>query len=223
MRDGELHGARAPTRGLHARLPVHRDDAPRVRSGEGHRALGDPTPRLWADLVPTVHWFEPSKRVRPGAHRDPVAVLRLMMPAAYAKPAPSTDYLRRGPRDVIVASVVGPIVSLILAIAAGWSSEPGPPAAKPCSSSRRSPTQRVPVGFHLFRSRDSTVGARPLLLPVHAGDVPQRRPLLPLFVLVVLFVCFGPPRVRAVITVRSARRHPARTVCSAHNGLSSAS
>jgi Zn-dependent protease len=157
-------------------------------------ALGDPTPRLWGRIsFRPSHWFEPF-----GSGFVPVliailwTVLRLMMPAAYAKPAPiDPTYLRRGPRDVIVASIVGPLVSLILAIAAGMivrTAAPGDEALLILATFAY--TNASLFVFHLLPIPGLDGGRLvTLLLPVHARETFRNADrYLPLFVLVVLFV-----------------------------------
>jgi Zn-dependent protease len=85
-------------------------------------ALGDPTPRLWGRItLRPKPWFDPF-----GSGFVPALIALLwavgspMIPAAYAKPAPiDPTYLRRYPRDVILASLAGPAASLAIAIAGG--------------------------------------------------------------------------------------------------------
>ncbi|MCD6022880.1 MAG: Peptidase [Actinomycetia bacterium] len=156
--------------------------------------LGDPTPRLWGRIsFRPSHWFDPF-----GSGFVPVliailwTVLRLMMPAAYAKPAPiDPTYLRRGPRDVIVASVVGPLVSLILAIAAGLIVRAGAPGDEALLVvTTFAYTNASLFVFHLLPIPGLDGGRLvTLLLPVHARETFRNADrYLPLFVLVVLFV-----------------------------------
>jgi Zn-dependent protease len=85
-------------------------------------ALGDPTPRLWGRITPRPkQWFDPF-----GSGFVPALIALLwavgspMIPAAYAKPAPiDPSYLRRHPRDVVLASLAGPAASLAVAIVGG--------------------------------------------------------------------------------------------------------
>ncbi len=157
-------------------------------------ALGDPTPRLWGRIsFRPSHWFEPF-----GSGFVPVliailwTVLRLMMPAAYAKPAPiDPTYLRRGPRDVIVASIVGPLVSLILAIAAGLVVRAGATGDEALLVlTTFAYTNASLFVFHLLPIPGLDGGRLvTLLLPVHARETFRNADrYLPLFVLVVLFV-----------------------------------
>jgi Zn-dependent protease len=157
-------------------------------------ALGDPTPRLWGRIsFRPSHWFEPF-----GSGFVPVliailwTVLRLMMPAAYAKPAPiDPTYLRRGPRDVIVASIVGPLVSLILAIAAGLIVRAGATGDEALLVlTTFAYTNASLFVFHLLPIPGLDGGRLvTLLLPAHARETFRNADrYLPLFVLVVLFV-----------------------------------
>lgn len=85
-------------------------------------SLGDPTPRLWGRIsLRPKPWFEPfGSGFIPALIAVLWSVQGLMMPAAYAKPAPiDPNYFRRYPRDVILASIAGPVASLALAIAGG--------------------------------------------------------------------------------------------------------
>ena len=84
--------------------------------------LGDPTPRLWGrvTLRPKA-WFDPfGSGFLPALVALLWSVQAFMMPGAYAKPAPmDTNYFRRQPRDVVLASLAGPAASLVLAIVGG--------------------------------------------------------------------------------------------------------
>jgi Zn-dependent protease len=85
-------------------------------------SLGDPTPRLWGRVtLRTKPWFDPF-----GSGLIPVLIALLwsleilVVPAAYAKPAPiDASYLRRQPRDTLIVSLAGPLATLALAIVAG--------------------------------------------------------------------------------------------------------
>jgi Zn-dependent protease len=156
--------------------------------------LGDPTPRLWGRIsFRPSHWFEPF-----GSGFVPVliailwSVLRLMMPAAYAKPAPiDPAYLRRGSRDVIVASIAGPLVSLILAIAAGLVVRAGAPGDEALLVfTTFAFTNASLFVFHLLPIPGLDGGRLvTLLLPLQARETFRNADrYLPLFVLVVLFV-----------------------------------
>jgi Zn-dependent protease len=82
--------------------------------------LGDPTPRLWGRLtIDPRQWFDAF-----GSVILPVLIAVLwaaggpfLPPFAYAKPAAlDPNYLRRHERDVIVASLAGPVANLLLAL-----------------------------------------------------------------------------------------------------------
>jgi Zn-dependent protease len=157
-------------------------------------ALGDPTPRLWGRIsFRPSHWFEPfGSGFVPALIAILWTVLRLMMPAAYAKPAPiDPTYLRRGPRDVIVASIAGPVVSLILAIAAGLVVRAGAPGDEALLVlTTFAYTNASLFVFHLLPIPGLDGGRLvTLLLPVQARETFRNADrYLPLFVLVVLFV-----------------------------------
>src|SRR5918994_6751580 len=159
--------------------------------------LGDPTPRLWGRIsFRPSHWFEPF-----GSGFVPVliailwSVLRLMMPAAYAKPAPiDPAYLRRGSRDVIVASIAGPLVSLILAIAAGLVVRAGAPGDEALLVfTTFAFTNASLFVFHLLPIPGLDGGRLvALLLPPQAREVFRNADkYLPLIVLILLFVLFS--------------------------------
>jgi Zn-dependent protease len=92
-------------------------------------SLGDPTPRLWGrvTLRPKA-WFEPfGSGFVPGMIALLWTVGFLTMPAAYAKPAPiDPSYLRRYPRDIVLASLAGPVGSILLAVLGGLAVRAGP-------------------------------------------------------------------------------------------------
>jgi len=84
--------------------------------------LGDPTPRLWGRVTMRPKaWFDPfGSGFLPALVALLWSVQAFILPAAYAKPAPiDTSYFKRHPRDVVVASLAGPVTSLALAIAGG--------------------------------------------------------------------------------------------------------
>lgn len=86
--------------------------------------LGDPTPRLWGRLsMNPRQWFDPF-----GSGILPALILVLWAsaspflppPFAYGKPAAlDPNYLRRRERDVVVASLAGPVANLILGTLGG--------------------------------------------------------------------------------------------------------
>jgi Zn-dependent protease len=86
--------------------------------------LGDPTPRLWGRLTLNPRqWFDPfGSGILPGlililwASASPF----LPPPFAYGKPAAlDPNYLRRRERDVVLASLAGPVANLILGALGG--------------------------------------------------------------------------------------------------------
>ena len=84
--------------------------------------LGDPTPRLWGRVtVRPKAWFDPfGSGFLPSLVALLWSVQAFILPAAYAKPAPiDSSYLKRHPRDVVIASLAGPAASLALTIAGG--------------------------------------------------------------------------------------------------------
>jgi Zn-dependent protease len=115
----------------------------------------------------------------------------LVIPAAYAKPAPvDPSYLRRT-RDLVLVSLAGPIANLVLAIAAGLVVRSG---ALPLEARRAvvvfAFTNAALVVFHLLPI-PGLDGARivGLLLPPQPREVYRNADkYLPLFVLVALFV-----------------------------------
>ncbi|MEX1264179.1 MAG: site-2 protease family protein [Actinomycetota bacterium] len=156
--------------------------------------LHDPTPRLWGRLTLNPKaWFESF-----GSGLVPVliavlwSVQVLVIPAAYAKPAPvDPGYLRRT-RDLVLVSVAGPIANLVLAFLAGLVARTG---GLPLSEVHRAAvvfafTNAALVVFHLLPI-PGLDGARivGLLLPPHPREVYRNADkYLPLFVLVALFV-----------------------------------
>ena len=157
-------------------------------------ALGDPTPRLWGRIsFRPSHWFEPfGSGFVPALIALLWTVLRLLMPAAYAKPAPiDPTYFRRGSRDVIVASSAGPLVSLVLAIVAGVVVRVGGLSGEALLVvTTFAYTNASLFVFHLLPIPGLDGGRLvTLLLPIHARETFRNADrYLPLFVLVVLFV-----------------------------------
>ncbi len=155
--------------------------------------MHDPTPRLWGRLtVNPKAWFEPF-----GSGLVPVliailwSVQVLVIPAAYAKPAPvDPSYLRRT-RDLVLVSLAGPVANLALAFLAGLVARV---AGLPLEVYRVAVvfafTNAALVVFHLLPI-PGLDGARivGLLLPPHPREVYRNADkYLPLFVLVALFV-----------------------------------
>jgi len=85
-------------------------------------SVGDPTPRLWGRVSwEPKTWFDPfGSGVLPGLIAILWAAGTLLIPAAYAKPAPmDPGRLRRPVRDTLVVSLAGPAATLAVGIAAG--------------------------------------------------------------------------------------------------------
>lgn len=84
--------------------------------------LHDPTPRLWGRVTLSPRaWFDPfGSGLLPGIVGILWAVGSVSFPvAAYAKPAPvDPSYFRRRTRDTVLTSLAGPIVNLLVGIAA---------------------------------------------------------------------------------------------------------
>jgi Zn-dependent protease len=85
--------------------------------------LGDPTPRLWGRLSPNPRqWFDPF-----GSGLLPGLILLLWAagasflppPFAYGKPAALDPNYLRGQRDLVIASLAGPLANLVLGAAVG--------------------------------------------------------------------------------------------------------
>ena len=157
--------------------------------------LGDGTPRLWGRLTLSPKaWFEPF-----GSGLVPVllailwAASVLVIPAAYAKPAPiDTSRFRRGTRDVVIVSLAGPVATLLLGIFGGLIVRAGGsvPTEVAYFGLVLTYTSMSLVVFHLLPI-PGLDGARivALLLPPQAREVYRNADkYLPLFVLVVLFI-----------------------------------
>jgi Zn-dependent protease len=157
--------------------------------------LHDPTPRLWGRLTLRPRaWFEPF-----GSGLVPVLIAVLwtvevlIIPAAYAKPAPvDPGYFRRPTRDTVLVSLAGPLATLLLGILGGVVVRAG--SSLPLEVFRFalvfSYTSMSLVVFHLLPI-PGLDGARivGLLLPPQAREVYRNADkYLPLFVLVALFV-----------------------------------
>ena len=156
-------------------------------------SLGDPTPRLWGrvSLQPKV-WFEPfGSGFLPALEALLWTVQAFVMPAAYAKPAPiDTNYFKRHPRDVILASVAGPITSLALAIVAGLALRVGVGGEVGFALETFVYTNASLFVFHLLPIPGLDGGRLlALILPPPAREVFRNADkYLPLIVLVVVFV-----------------------------------
>jgi Zn-dependent protease len=159
--------------------------------------LGDPTPRLWGRItLRPKPWFDPfGSGFVPGLIALLWSVGVLMMPAAYAKPAPiDPTYLRRYPRDVILASVAGPLASLALAIAAGLVVRTGVVRGEVLLAATTFVfTNASLFVFHLLPIPGLDGGRLvTMLLPPPAREVYRNADrYLALFVLILLFVLFS--------------------------------
>lgn len=157
--------------------------------------LGDPTPRLWGRLTLNPRaWFEPfGSGLVPALIAIMWAVEVLIIPAAYAKPAPLDPGRYRQPtRDIVLVSTAGPLTTFVLGLAAGLMVRAG--GALPIEVFRfalvLAYTSMSLVVFHLLPI-PGLDGARMvgLLLPPQAREVYRNADkYLPLFVLVALFV-----------------------------------
>lgn len=155
--------------------------------------LHDPTPRLWGRLTLNPKaWFESfGSGLVPALIAILWSVQVLVIPAAYAKPAPvDPSYLRRT-RDLVLVSVAGPITNLVFAFLGGLVVRIG---GLPLEVYRAAVvfafTNAALVVFHLLPI-PGLDGARivGLLLPPHPREVYRNADkYLPLFVLVALFV-----------------------------------
>jgi len=156
-------------------------------------SLGDPTPRLWGrvSLQPKV-WFDPfGSGFLPALEALLWTVQAFFMPAAYAKPAPiDTSYFKRHPRDVILASLAGPMTSLALALVAGLALRAGVRGEVGIALTTFAYTNASLLVFHLLPIPGLDGGRLlALLLPLPAREVFRNADrYLPLIVLVVLFV-----------------------------------
>jgi Zn-dependent protease len=155
--------------------------------------LGDPTPRLWGrvTLRPKA-WFDPfGSGFLPALVALLWSVQAFIMPAAYAQPAPiDTNYLKRHPRDVVVASLAGPAASLALAVAGGLLVRTGVSGEALLLLSTFAFTNASLFVFHLLPIPGLDGGRLlALLLPPHAREVFRNADrYLALIVLVVLFL-----------------------------------
>ncbi len=155
--------------------------------------LGDPTPRLWGrvTLRPKA-WFDPfGSGFLPALVALLWSVQAFIMPGAYAKPAPiDTNYFRRQPRDVVLASLAGPAASLVLTIIGGIFVRAGVSGEALLVLTTFAFTNASLFVFHLLPIPGLDGGRLlALLLPPHAREVFRNADrYLALIVLVVLFL-----------------------------------
>jgi Zn-dependent protease len=156
-------------------------------------SLGDPTPRLWGRVaLRPKAWFEPfGSGFLPALVALLWSVQAFILPAAYAKPAPiDTTYLKRHPRDVVVASLAGPAASLILTIVTGLVVRTGVSGEASRVLATFAFTNASLFVFHLLPIPGLDGGRLlALLLPPHARELFRNADrYLALIVLVVLFL-----------------------------------
>jgi Zn-dependent protease len=155
--------------------------------------LGDPTPRLWGRItLRPKPWFDPfGSGFLPILEALVWSVRAFIMPAAYAKPAPvDPNYLRRGPRDVVIVSIAGPAASLVLTIVAGLALRVGVSGEGALLLTTFAFTNASLMVFHLLPIPGLDGGRLlTLVLPPQAREVFRNADrYLPLIVLVVVFV-----------------------------------
>lgn len=155
--------------------------------------LGDPTPRLWGRVTfQPKAWFDPfGSGFLPALVALLWSVQAFIMPGAYAKPAPiDTNYFKRHPRDVVLASLVGPAASLALAVVGGLVARTGVSGEALLVLVAFAFTNASLFVFHLLPIPGLDGGRLlALLLPPHAREVYRNADrYLPLIVLVVLFL-----------------------------------
>jgi Zn-dependent protease len=156
-------------------------------------SLGDPTPRLWGrvTLQPKA-WFDPfGSGFLPALVALLWSVQAFIMPGAYAKPAPiDTNYFRRHPRDVVLASLAGPAASLALAVVGGLAVRTGVSGEALLVLVTFAFTNASLLVFHLLPIPGLDGGRLlALALPPHAREVFRNADrYLALIVLVVLFL-----------------------------------
>lgn len=155
--------------------------------------LGDPTPRLWGRVTfQPKAWFDPfGSGFLPALVALLWSVQAFIMPGAYAKPAPiDTNYFKRHPRDVVLASLAGPAASLALAVVGGLVARTGVSGEALLVLVAFAFTNASLFVFHLLPIPGLDGGRLlALLLPPHAREVYRNADrYLPLIVLVVLFL-----------------------------------
>jgi Zn-dependent protease len=167
--------------------------------------LGDPTPRLWGRVTARPKaWFDAfGSGFLPALVALLWSVQAFILPAAYAKPAPiDTSYFKQYPRDVVVASLAGPITSLVLAIAGGLVVRAGVSGEALLVLTTFAFTNASLFVFHLLPIPGLDGGRLlTLLLPPHAREVFRNADrYLPLIVLVVLFLFTFLLRIASLLT-----------------------
>jgi Zn-dependent protease len=160
--------------------------------------LGDPTPRLWGRLtLNPKQWFDPF-----GSGILPALILILWAsnsaflppPIAYAKPAAlDPNYLRNRDRDVVIASLAGPVANLVLGLLGALVRQIGLPLEAVVAANAFALTNISLFVFHLMPI-PGLDGARILarFLPVRARSVyTNLDQYLVLFILVIVFLLRG--------------------------------
>ena len=160
--------------------------------------LGDPTPRLWGRLtLNPKQWFDPF-----GSGILPALILILWAsnsaflppPIAYAKPAAlDPNYLRYRDRDVVIASLAGPVANLVLGLLGALVRQIGLPLEAVVAANAFALTNISLFVFHLMPI-PGLDGARILarFLPVRARTVyTNLDQYLVLFILVIVFLLRG--------------------------------
>lgn len=158
--------------------------------------LGDPTPRLWGRITfKPKPWFEPF-----GSGLVPALIAILwaagvfLVPAAYAKAAPvDVAYLRRQPRDTVLASLSGPAANLAAAFVVGLAVRAGVGGELGAAALTIVYANCALMIFHLLPI-PGLDGARmvALLLPADIRDAYRNFDrYLPLMVLLILFLLGG--------------------------------
>jgi Zn-dependent protease len=160
--------------------------------------LGDPTPRLWGRLsLNPRQWFDPF-----GSGLLPALILILWAasgyrppPMAYGKPAAlDPNYLRRGDRDVLIASLAGPLANLVLGTLGGLVRQIGLPAEADLAVNAFVFTNISLFVFHLMPV-PGLDGARIIarFLPIRARTVYMNLDqYLVLFILAIVFLLPAP-------------------------------
>jgi Zn-dependent protease len=161
--------------------------------------LGDPTPRLWGRLsLNPKQWFDPF-----GSGILPALILILWAsnssflppPIAYGKPAAlDPNYLRNRERDVVIASLAGPVANLVLGVAGALIRQLSLPLEAVIAANAFALTNISLFVFHLMPI-PGLDGARILarFLPIRARTVyTNLDQYLILFILAVVFLLPAP-------------------------------